>query len=157
VTGSGHVADVHVEVRVPRLPGGRAKLLRALRALGALAARRAHVPLELTYALVSDEEMAELHERFTGHAGPTDVLAFPLLETPRLVGDVVVSVDTARREAARRELPAYDELLLYAVHGTLHLLGHDDHAPADRKRMRRAERDVLRELGVPPTYRRRIP
>ena len=99
--------------------------------------------------------MAELHERYSGVEGPTDVLAFPLMEAPRLVGDVVVSVDTARREAARREHPAYDELVLYAVHGTLHLLGHDDHEAADRKRMRRAERDVLEALGIPPTYRRR--
>lgn len=146
---------IHVEVRVPRVPGGRARLQRTMETLGQIAARRAKRPVELTYALVDDSEMAELHERFSGVAGPTDVLSFPLLEEPQLVGDVVVSVDTARREAARRDLPAYDEVVLYAAHGTLHLLGLDDHEPEDRRRMRRAERDVLKELGLPPTYRRR--
>lgn len=146
---------IHVQVRVARVPGGRARLERTLDRLGAIAARRARRPVELTYALVGDEEMAGLHERFSGVSGPTDVLAFPLLETPQLVGDVVVSVDTARREAAKRRLPAYDEVVLYATHGTLHLLGLDDHAPAERRRMRRAEREVLKELGLPPTYRRR--
>ena len=155
MTGAEVDAEVHVDVRVPRLPGGKQRLIGTLDRLGAIAARRARGPVSLTYALVTDAEMAELHERYTGVAGPTDVLAFPLLETPRLVGDVVVSVDTARREAAQRELPAYDELVLYAAHGTLHLLGHDDHDPTDRKRMRRAERSVLEELGIPPTYRRR--
>ena len=80
--------------------------------------------------------MAELHERYAGVPGPTDVLAFPLADDPVLLGEVLVSAETARREAAARGHPAYDELLLYAVHGVLHLVGHDDHEPADRRRMR---------------------
>ena len=54
----------------------------------------------------------------------------------------------ARREALERGHPPYHEALLYAVHGTLHLLGHDDHAPRARARMRRAERSWLEALGL---------
>ena len=144
-----------VAVRVARVPGGRARVLRALEHLGRLAARRAGRPLELTFALVGDEEMAALHERFLQEKGPTDVLAFPLMEEPLLVGDVVIDVEEARRQAVTRDLPAYDEILLYAVHGVLHLLGHDDHEREARRRMRRAERDILKRLGVQPVFRRR--
>jgi probable rRNA maturation factor len=74
-------------------------------------------------------------------------------EAPVLTGEVVLSVDTARREAARRGHSPYDELLLYAVHGVLHLLGHDDHDPLRRRRMRAAERRALAALGVGPVFR----
>ena len=89
------------------------------------------------------------------HDYPTDVLSFPMADDPVLMGEILVSADTARREAAARGHPAYHELLLYAVHGTLHLLGYDDHDPKARARMRRAERAALAALGVPPVYGRR--
>ncbi len=148
-------ATVGLHVEGVRVPGGRARLRAALLRLGAYAAGRAERPVELSFALVTDDRMAALNQGFLGHEGPTDVLSFPLQEEPRLVGDVVISVDTARREAERRRHPAYDEVVLYAVHGVLHLLGHDDHDPASRRRMRRAERRVLRALGVEPVFRRR--
>jgi probable rRNA maturation factor len=79
----------------------------------------------------------------------TDVLAFPLADAPGgLLGEVVASAETARREAAARGLAPADELLLYVVHGVLHLLGFDDHAAGDRRRMRAAERRALRAAGV---------
>ncbi len=140
---------------VARVPGGRARLGRALDHLARLAAARAGRPVRLSFALVDDGEMAVLHGRFLGLEGPTDVLAFPLEDEPLLVGDVVIDVDEARRQARARGLPAYDEVLLYAVHGVLHLLGHDDHDAPERRRMRRAERALLQRLGVEPVFRRR--
>jgi probable rRNA maturation factor len=83
------------------------------------------------------------------------VLSFPFATAPVLVGEVLLSADTARREAAARGHCAYHELLLYAVHGVLHLLGYDDHDPAGRRRMRRAERAALAALGIPPVFGRR--
>lgn len=149
-------AEVAVEVAGGvRVPGGRARLARDLAALGEVAATRAARPVVLTFALVDDAGMAALHEQFLGEAGPTDVLAFPLLDAPRLVADVAIDVDEARRQARQRGHRAYDEVLLYAVHGVLHLLGHDDHEPEARRRMRRAERAVLTTLGVGPVFRRR--
>ena len=113
----------------------------------------------LSVTLVDDDEMAELHVRFSGVAGPTDVLAFPLADDGgpplppelQLLGEVVVSTDTAAREAEARGHAFERELLLYVIHGTLHLLGYDDHEPSARARMH-ARQDALLEgfLGPPP-------
>ena len=94
----------------------------------------------MTVALVDDRTMARLHEQFLGKKGPTDVLSFP-------DGEIVVSGDTALREARSRGVEPLHELVLYVVHGALHLDGHDDRKPKDRSRMRDAERRILRKLG----------
>ena len=95
---------------------------------------------KVVVALVDDRTMAELHERYLGKSGPTDVLSFPH-------GEIVVSADTAAREAKARGIPPLHELVLYVVHGALHLAGHDDRKPKTQKLMRAAERKVLGELG----------
>ncbi|MGQ9589893.1 MAG: rRNA maturation RNase YbeY [Planctomycetota bacterium] len=103
----------------------------------------------LSVAVVGDPEIALLHERFLGVRGPTDVLAFPLGEgsgassSEGVFGEVVVSAETAAREAARRGLRPERELALYAIHGALHLVGYDDRTEATRRRMRGAERKYL--------------
>jgi probable rRNA maturation factor len=101
----------------------------------------------LSVAVVDDGRMSELHERYSGIPGPTDVLAFPLEdEVPgpeALLGEVVVSADTAAREAAERGLTFERELLLYVIHGTLHLLGYDDHDPTERTRMHARQEELL--------------
>ncbi len=106
------------------------------------------VPIrELSVAVVDDKKIALLHEQFMGDDRPTDVLTFDLREDSddeAIEGEIVVSVDTARREAARRGLDVREELLRYVVHGVLHLVGLDDHTPAERRKMRRAEDEVLR-------------
>ena len=95
---------------------------------------------KVVVALVDDRTMAELHERFLGKSGPTDVLSFPH-------GEIVVSADTAAREARARGIPPLHELVLYVVHGALHLAGYDDKKPKQAARMRAAERKILNELG----------
>jgi len=110
---------------------------------GAACKRAAELVLKkrkVVVALVDDEKMAELHERFLGQSGPTDVLSFPH-------GEIVVSADTASREAKARDIPPLQELVLYVVHGALHLSGFDDRNPKARQRMRAEERRVLKELG----------
>jgi len=103
---------------------------------------------DLSVALVGNEEMAALNERFLGRSGPTDVLAFPYGDEGGLVsGEIVVNAELALRQAEGRGHSATDELLLYLVHGALHLLGYDDRAPAGRRRMRERERQVLSGLG----------
>jgi probable rRNA maturation factor len=116
----------------------------------------------VSIAFVGDAEIRKLHLDFLGKDQATDVLSFPLAEPAeagpgRLAGEVVVSVDTARREAARRGRRLEDELALYAVHGVLHLVGYDDREPAARRRMRRAERRYLRSQTIQPPPRRRSP
>ncbi len=106
---------------------------------------------EISVALVDDAQIAELHQRYLELAEPTDVLSFVLShDGGRLEGEIVASVDTATRQALRCGWPAADELLLYVVHGALHLVGYDDIDPADRRRMRQAERRILAGFGLDP-------
>jgi probable rRNA maturation factor len=115
----------------------------AIPGAGAACKRAAELVLQkrkVVVALVDDARMAELHERFLGQAGPTDVLSFPH-------GEIVVSADTACREARARGIPPLQELVLYVVHGALHLAGYDDRKPKQCRLMREAERRVLGELG----------
>ncbi|MEW6398308.1 MAG: rRNA maturation RNase YbeY [Bacillota bacterium] len=96
----------------------------------------------MSVALVSDEQMREVNRRFLGRDRPTDVMAFPLGEGPGAWGEVVVSVDTARRQAEERDGNLKEELLLLAVHGTLHLLGWEDDTPAGWQRMMAAAQEI---------------
>lgn len=96
-------------------------------------------------ALVTDEQIREVNRRFLGRDRPTDVMAFPLGEGPGAWGEVVISVDTARRQAEERNADLKEELLLLAVHGTLHLLGWEDDTPAGWQRMMDAAQEVVRE------------
>jgi probable rRNA maturation factor len=91
---------------------------------------------ELSISLVTEAEIAELHERYLHEAGPTDVLSFPLDEEPgvdglRQLGDVVI----APAVAARNNPDGPAELRLLLVHGILHLLGHDHMDDAERAEM----------------------
>ncbi|MBI4600966.1 MAG: rRNA maturation RNase YbeY [Planctomycetes bacterium] len=101
----------------------------------------------LSLALVGDGEIRRLHREYLGVDAPTDVLSFALRDgggpDGGVLGEVVVSCDTALREAARRGIEPERELALYAIHGTLHLVGFDDLAPLERRRMREAERRYL--------------
>jgi probable rRNA maturation factor len=104
--------------------------------------------------LVDDAAMAELNRAYRGVAGPTDVLAFPMTEGPfgrldgDLLGDVVISMETAARQAGKGDLRA--ELALLMVHGILHLLGHDHGTPTERRTMWRRQAALLAQLGVAP-------
>jgi len=112
-----------------------------------------HTKADLSLCYVDNAEIRALNARYLGRDRDTDVLAFPLdIEARpapvRLLGEVVVSVEKAIAEARRRHLPLASEIALYTAHGVLHLLGYDDHTPADRRRMRRAERQALASVGL---------
>src|SRR5690349_2777698 len=83
---------------------------------------------ELSVAIVGDKRMSELHMRFMNIPGPTDVLTFPLDSDSAgrvTEGEVVVCLPEARRRAREHRTPVEHELLLYALHGLLHLCGYD--------------------------------
>ncbi len=91
-------------------------------------------------AAVDDRTIHQLNRRYLDHDYPTDVLSFVLEEGPGTVeGEIIVSGDTAAASAPGYGWPAQDELLLYVIHGMLHLVGYDDKSPADAARMRQAE------------------
>jgi rRNA maturation RNase YbeY len=97
-------------------------------------------------AVVDDAEIRRLNGRYRGIGRRTDVLAFPL-ESPdapgQLVGQIVVSAETARRQARRLGVPLALELDLLVTHGTLHLVGYDDRDPVEADLMHRRERTIL--------------
>lgn len=111
--------------------------------------------IELSLALVSDARMSALHRQFLNIPGPTDVLTFPLDADARgrvTAGEVVICVPEARRRAAREGTGVRKELLLYALHGLLHLTGFDDRTDAGFRAMHRKEDDILIHIGVGPVF-----
>ena len=97
-------------------------------------------------ALVDDAEIRRLNREFRGVGRRTDVLAFPLevADAPTgLVGQIVISVDTARRQSRRLGVSLALELELLVTHGVLHLVGYDDRDPLEATLMHRRERDIL--------------
>ncbi|MDX1649256.1 MAG: rRNA maturation RNase YbeY [Myxococcota bacterium] len=107
---------------------------------------------ELSVALVGEAAMAELNARWRGREGPTDVLSFSLLEGEGaehrggLLGDVVLCVPVAVRQAAARGHGVDEELLRLLVHGTLHLLGHDHQHDDEAAVMEAEERRLWQVL-----------
>jgi probable rRNA maturation factor len=123
--------------------------------------RRAHRMLksplaQLSVGLVNQGKMAALHHRFLGRRGATDVLSFEIDRDRRgrvTAGEVVICVPLARRQAAARGIPLANELLLYALHGMLHLCGFDDRTESAFLAMHAKEDEILTRLGVGPVFR----
>ncbi len=131
--------------------------------------------IEVSVLFVDEPTIAELHERFLGKTGPTDVLAFPIDEeadrggrspdeggtgpggglpsdvddVPLILGDVVVCPTVAARNAVDHGVGLDDEIALLVVHGLLHLLGMDHMADADADAMEQRERDLLDRFHRP--------
>jgi probable rRNA maturation factor len=133
------------------------------RALGALTRKVAQGALkvgngpsgaEVSVVYTRDEEMQELNEKYRRMAHPTDVLAFALTEgdgpLPRggMLGDVVISLDMAGRQAQKLGHSLRHEIAILLIHGVLHLLGYDHERVTIRKAMamRAAERACLDQL-----------
>ncbi len=112
---------------------------------------------EISVALVGGDVMQDLNRRFLDHDYDTDVLSFLLEESAnaagrRLEGEVIVSASVAQQQAPRFAWTPQNELVLYVVHGTLHLCGYDDQTVEEQSRMRSRERSILGELGLSPAY-----
>ncbi len=126
---------------------------RRLRRIVRLAAPPEWRDAEISLAIVGHDQMVRLNRRFTGRHGDTDVLAFAMgdrrADPDSVVGEVIVCATRAAREARARGVGPEHELLLYVVHGVLHLLGFDDHSPRARKTMYAREARVLALAGIP--------
>lgn len=108
---------------------------------------------ELVVSLVGDDEMHALNRDYREKDRPTDVLAFAMREgepTPdgeNVLGDVVISLDTAARQAAERDVSLADEVRTLLIHGILHLLGYDHEVSANEsRRMKAKERWLQKRL-----------
>ena len=101
---------------------------------------------ELSVVFLTDAALARLHGDFLADPSETDVITFPGQVALGTAGEICISVDAACQAAADRGQPPASELTLYLVHGWLHLAGHRDAQPAERRAMRRAEAKALRLL-----------
>ena len=125
-----------------RLRGRAQRMLRALEMPDA----------EISISLVDDSAISELNASYRDKQGATDVLSFSLLEGDHserrgsLLGDVVVSLETAARQAAEGGRSLDQEVLRLLIHGALHLLGHDHEEPGEARRMRAEEQRLWRLL-----------
>lgn len=105
---------------------------------------------QLGFHFVGREEMACVNETYLRHEGPTDVITFDHLEEPapdQLHGEVFICVAVALAQARQFKTAWQAELVRYLIHSLLHLRGHDDQDPADRRIMKREENRLLKLIS----------
>lgn len=116
---------------------------------------------ELAVMLTDDSGIRTLNSNWRGIDKPTNVLSFPALQpsgargdddAPRMLGDIAIAYETTRKEADHEQKPFDHHLSHLAVHGFLHLIGHDHENDDDAEEMERLERDILAQLGIPDPY-----
>jgi probable rRNA maturation factor len=137
-------------------PAARRLRARAAAFLAALGRAEA----ELSVLLVTDRRIRTLNRRWRGKDRATDVLSFPLSEPPGigpLLGDVVISLDTAARRARAEGRPVSRELDRYLAHGVLHLLGYDHERPEEARVMAAKEAELAHAEGLVGAARREEP
>lgn len=120
---------------------GRPVRTRRLAALLRFAAAREGVSGAVSVWICRDDEIADLHERFQGIPGPTDVMSFPV--DPPYLGDIAVSAETAREQACEVGHSVGREVAFLALHGFLHLVGYDDRSEPERSRMLARQEELL--------------
>ena len=132
--------------------GSAVDVARLRRRAGAILRATGQAKAELSIALVDDPAIQALNGRYRGKPRPTDVLSFSLVEGEHaerrggLLGDVVISVETAAKQARERRRGLDDTVARLLVHGVLHLLGHDHEEDDEARRMQAEERRVWRVL-----------
>jgi probable rRNA maturation factor len=107
---------------------------------------------ELSIALLDGATVAVLHGKFLGDPSPTDVITFPGDPTQEFAGEICISVDDAAQSAKSRNISLGEEIMLYLVHGWLHLAGLQDDTAEAKGIMRQAERKLLQRLAPLPTF-----
>jgi probable rRNA maturation factor len=146
-------SKVSVLNRQNRVPVDRRKIgaaaRRILKALG-------YEGYELTVVLVDDLEITRLNRQYLRHNRPTNVISFPMMDgTPeslrsRVLGDVVISAETAQRDAGEAGEKTGDEILFLMIHGILHLTGYDhEGSAAERRKMETKEKEFFERLKTP--------
>ncbi|MEM7312909.1 MAG: rRNA maturation RNase YbeY [Planctomycetota bacterium] len=110
---------------------------------------------EFNVAIVDNAEIHQLNREFLQHDYETDVISFLLAETGEPVeGELMVSAEMAANCAAEYGWSTIDELLLYVIHGTLHIVGYDDLQDDLRAEMRTRETHYLEQLGIDVSHRK---
>jgi len=113
---------------------------------------------EISILLVEDREIRVINKTYLKRDRPTNVMAFPMLEGlfrkihPQVLGDIVISIETASRDAKKEGLALEDEILFLLIHGILHLLGYDHEGSAvQARRMGQKQREIFHALKNDPS------
>ena len=127
------------------------------RAMTEAARACAQTPGDVAIVLTGDTAIQALNKRWRGQDKPTNVLSFPAQampgsDEPAHLGDIVIAFETMAAEAERDGKQFAHHLAHLAVHGYLHLLGHDHEQDRDAEAMERLETDILARIGVPDPY-----
>jgi probable rRNA maturation factor len=154
------VRSADAGLRIDRRAIARAIRLLDSRGLAGLSTRRSVLDNcgELSVVFLTPAALARLHARFLSDPSETDVMTFPGDPGLGNAGEICVSARAAEAFAQRSGLDFSEELTLYIVHGWLHLAGHDDRKPAERRAMRSAEARamaILRSARALPRFGRR--
>ena len=142
---------VETIIGVPTVSGSAEEAAR----LGSLAALEAEdAEGEISIVLTDDETIHDYNRDFRGVDRPTDVLSFPASEGEELIGipdghlgDIMISVETAERQAKELGHSTEREIAFLAVHGTLHVLGYDHMTPEDEEIMTARQREIIAGIG----------
>ena len=119
----------------------------ALRAFADTLRRDLCAGRSFTCLLTGDKELRRLNRQFLGHNYATDVLSFPSGEPIGPLGDIAISLERAKAQAAEHRHRIEEEVRILLLHGVLHLLGHDHEG--DRGEMRQRESKCRRQYGLP--------
>lgn len=111
---------------------------------------------ELALRIIDEDEMVRLNQQFRNRKGTTNVLSFPAqipegVDLP-LLGDIIICAPVVLHEAKQQQKMIVHHFAHLAIHGTLHLLGHDHHEPKDAQIMEQREVDIMEKLGFPNPY-----
>lgn len=110
---------------------------------------------EISLSFIDDEKIKQLNKQYLGKDKATNVLSFSLLEgeygniNPQILGDVIISVETAQRDALYGKLTVDQEIDFLIIHGILHLLGynHENTTKKETKKMRQKEKDLFNAIN----------
>ncbi len=118
-------------------------------------------PLEITVTLTNDAEIKKINREHRGKNKPTNVLSFPLWETleeipvskdPVPAGDIIIALETMKREALEQGKSLKHHFCHMLVHGFLHLLGYDHMTDSEAEEMETLETKILKKLGIKDPY-----
>ena len=149
------MVTVEIKNQQTKIPLNPAKIIRIVTKI---LSRERVKSADLSFVFVTDQKIRELNKRYLHRAYATDVLAFDLRvpvrpaeagrkRPPSLEGEIVISTGAACRQARQFGSSPASEVVLYIVHGVLHLLGYDDHKVSDLKKMVRQQNVLMKFLG----------
>ena len=128
-----------IDVDLPRVKHSSGKILRSLE----------NEASEISLTFVDDAGITEINRQYLGRDYPTNVIAFSMNEgdfgdvNPNILGDIIISTETAFRDAEAGDLSFEDELDYLIIHGVLHLLGYDHELPGEAEEMKGREKEIF--------------